>query len=74
MILLHLERAAVMGCVGVASWFFSGWVKPMAVAGMIFYGFAGINHTFVKSRNAHETTALVSNLFVSIVLLIAILN
>jgi len=56
----------------VCSWFFPTWLVPAAVAGMIFYGLAGINHIAAK-RNSHQTIALLSDLFVAAVLLGAIL-
>ena len=60
------------GSVGVCSWLFPTWLEPAAVAGMIFYGLAGINHIAAK-RNSHQTIALLSDLFVAAVLLGAIL-
>jgi hypothetical protein len=61
-----------IGSVGVCSWFFPAWLMPAAVAGMVFFGLAGINHITAR-RNSHQTIALVSDLFVAAVLLGAIL-
>lgn len=57
-----------IGCVGAGSIFASGWVVPTAVAGAIFYGLAGINHAIHKRRNRLQNTAMVSDLFVALVL------
>lgn len=57
-----------MGAIGVSSLAAPGWTVPAAVAGAIFLGLAGINHALQKPRGAHENLAMVSDLFVALVL------
>jgi hypothetical protein len=59
-----------IGCIGAGSIFAPGWIGPTAVAGAIFYGLAGINHASHKKRNRLQNTAMVSDLFVAVVLVI----
>jgi hypothetical protein len=59
-----------IGCVGAGSIFAPGWVVPTAIAGAIFYGLAGINHATHEKRNRLQNTAMVSDLFVAVVLMI----
>ena len=58
-----------IGITGFASMFFPGWVLPAGVAGMVFYGLAGINHVMHKKRNRLQTVAMISDLFVAAILL-----
>jgi hypothetical protein len=62
-----------VGTVGIISVFSSTWVMPSAVAGCLFYGFAGIRHVVRGRRNALETTAMASDLFLFGVLLVYII-
>jgi hypothetical protein len=57
-----------MGSVGLASQASPSWVTPVAMLGAIYYGLAGINHCFHKSRNKLQNVALVSDLFAAVVL------
>jgi hypothetical protein len=59
-----------LGVVGILSIFFWEWIQPSALAGSIFLGLAGINHLLTKNKNIHEKTAMISNIIISIVLLI----
>ncbi len=58
-----------IGCVGAGSIFAPGWVVPTAIAGAIFYGLAGISHATHEKRNRLQNTAMVSDLFVAVVLM-----
>jgi len=58
-----------LGVMGAASIYSPSWAPPTAVAGVIFYGLAGINHLTHKSRNKLENVAMISDLFVAAILL-----
>ena len=58
-----------MGILGLSTIFRSSWVMPAAIAGGLFYGLVGIRHLTAKARNHLENSAMVSDLFVFIVLL-----
>lgn len=58
-----------IGSVGVASIFQPSWRVAAALAGTIFYGLAGLGHIARKRRNNLANVAMVSDLFVSGVLL-----
>jgi hypothetical protein len=62
-----------IGCIGAASLVVDGWWKPAAIAGAIFYGLAGINHTRHPGRNRLQNIAMVSDLFIAVVLSVALL-
>jgi hypothetical protein len=59
-----------MGLLGIGTIFNSLWIMPSAIAGGLFYGLAGIRHLTKKERNLFENRAMLSDLFVFIVLLI----
>jgi hypothetical protein len=63
---------AAMGTVGTASLFVRGWTTPMAIVGVVFYGLAGVNHLTDHDRNRLQNVAMVSDLFVAAVLLVAL--
>jgi hypothetical protein len=58
-----------IGALGVVSLFLPSWRMAAALVGMIFYGLAGFGHVAQKHRNNLANVALVSDLFVSGVLL-----
>jgi len=58
-----------LGLLGIGSILKPAWVIPVAIAGCLFLGLAGIRHFATKHRNILENIALSSNLFVAIVLL-----
>ena len=60
---------AAFGVAGVASLFAQGWVTPLALAGGIFYGLAGINHVLHSHRNRLQSVAMISDLFAAALLL-----
>ncbi len=59
-----------IGVLGIYSVFNSSWVMPAAIAGCLFYGLAGINHLFMKKRNRIENIAMISDIFIMLVLII----
>jgi hypothetical protein len=46
----------------------SGWAAPAALAGGVFFALAGWKHLAAKERNATRTVAMVSDLFMALVL------
>ena len=57
------------GVVGLASLALPSFVPPAAIASGIFYAVAGVEHVRSKHRGTNETIALVSDLFIAVVLL-----
>jgi len=58
-----------IGIAGTLSLGFGGWALPLALAGGIFYGLAGINHALQPHRNRLEQVAMGTDLFAAVVLL-----
>lgn len=58
-----------LGIVGVLSLWLPSWQLAAALAGGLFYMLAGINHALQKHRNRLENVAMVSDLFVGLILL-----
>lgn len=58
-----------IGTIGVATFAAPDWTLPAAIAGGIFYGLAGLNHVRHSERNRIENVAMVSDLFIALVLL-----
>lgn len=56
------------GIVGMVSLGKPGFVMPVAISAGIFYGIAGIRHFAESDRTRNETIAMVSDLFVGLVL------
>jgi hypothetical protein len=59
-----------IGILGVASLHFKSWVVPSALYGLIFFGLAGIRHIANQKRNALETVATVSDIWIAMICLI----
>jgi len=57
-----------IGLIGLLSLIQSGWTVPAAIAGGLFYGLAGIKHLIRGDRNSTETIAMISDLFIFLVL------
>ena len=57
-----------IGAIALISIFSSAWVMPAASAGCLFYGLAGIRHVVQRNRNPLENTAMISDLFIFVVL------
>jgi hypothetical protein len=58
-----------IGLVGVVSAFSASWRPAASLAGSVFYGLAGANHALRPHRSKHENIAMVSDLWVAVVLL-----
>jgi hypothetical protein len=56
------------GVVGVTSLAKPGFALPVAIAAAIFYGIAGIRHVAGSDRTRNENIAMISDLFVFVVL------
>ena len=63
-----------MGFLGMASVLRPGWVVPAALVGGLYYGLAGLGHVFQKGRNAKENMALISDIFIFLLLITFILK
>lgn len=50
-----------MGTVAASSLFQMNWIVPVAIAGAIYYGLAGLDHFGQKTRNTNEYIAMISN-------------
>jgi hypothetical protein len=61
------------GLIGIMSLFFPTWRIVSAFGSGIFYGIAGVNHLIKKPAGPNETIALVSDIFIFIVLLVYVL-
>lgn len=56
------------GAVGLMSLARPGFVLPAAISAAIFYGLAGIRHVMHGGRGANQNIAMISDLFVFLVL------
>ena len=61
-----------IGLIGVGSALFPAWLEAGALSGGAFYALAGINHLLQPHRGRLERIAMVSDLFVGAVLLLAL--
>jgi len=59
-----------IGIVGLCSLFAPSWLTPSAIAGCVFYSLAGINHLLARERNRLQNVAMLSNLFLVVVLVL----
>jgi hypothetical protein len=57
-----------IGLLGASGLFNPGGITPAAIAGGLFYGLAGVQRLIKGDRNAKETIAMVSDLFIFLVL------
>jgi hypothetical protein len=57
-----------IGLIGIAALAMKAWVVPAAIACGLFYGLAGIQHAASSHRSRLETIAMISDLFIFIVL------
>jgi hypothetical protein len=57
-----------MGTLALASLAVPGWAVPAAVVGGLYYGLAGLGHALNKKRNTNEQVALVSDLWIFLLL------
>ena len=58
-----------MGTAGIASLLVPGWTMAIALAGGLFYLFAGVNHALRPHANSRERLAMISDLLMAVVLL-----
>jgi hypothetical protein len=56
-----------IGLVGSLCLLFPEWMMPAGLTGTVFYALAGINHLLHKPRARNQSIAMVSDLFVAIV-------
>ncbi len=56
------------GVVGVASLAKPSFILPAAISAAIFYGVAGIRHVVDSDRTRNENIAMISDLFIALVL------
>ncbi len=59
-----------IGAIGLVSFLRPEWQLAGALAGGIFYVLAGVNHLVRRGRNRLENVAMVSDLFVGLILLV----
>jgi hypothetical protein len=59
-----------IGLLGALTLLNRQWIAPAAIVGGLFYGLAGIKHLVKGDRNATENIAMISDLFIAIVLAI----
>lgn len=57
-----------IGLIGALALIQAQWIVPAAIAGGLYYGLAGINHLLTTDRNAAENMAMISDLFIFVVL------
>ena len=57
-----------IGLLGALALFVNAWIAPAALVGGLFYGLAGAQHALKRERNGAETVAMVSDLFIFLVL------
>ena len=57
-----------VGLLGVASIWATSFVLPVAIAGAIFYGAAGVQHVMQKGKSGNETLAMATDLLAFVVL------
>lgn len=63
-----------IGFLGICSIFRGGWLIPAAIVGGLYYGLAGAGHIFHRGKNAKEYTAMITDWFVFLVLLVFVLR
>jgi hypothetical protein len=60
------------GLVGIASVARPGFVLPVAIIAAVFYGIAGIRDAMADGRTGNQNVAMVSDLFMSLILAVYI--
>jgi hypothetical protein len=63
-----------IGTLGICSLYRPGWILPAAVAGGLYLGLAGLLHIFRKQKNAMEQTAMITDAFAFLVLLVVVVK
>jgi hypothetical protein len=57
-----------IGLIGALALLRSDWIMPAAIAGALFYALAGAMHLIKGERNGAENIAMISDLFIALVL------
>jgi hypothetical protein len=57
-----------MGFLGICSVFHADWILPGAIVGGLYYGLAGLGHAFKKEKNTKERIAMISDVFIFVLL------
>ena len=57
-----------IGLLGALALLRNEWITPAAIAGGLFYALAGIKHLIKGERNGAETIAMISDLFIALML------
>jgi hypothetical protein len=60
---------AAMGAIGIVAVFVPAFILPAAIVTGLYYAQAGIGHLRHGGRNAHRNLAMISDLFVAVMLL-----
>jgi hypothetical protein len=63
-----------IGLIALLSLWFREWTVPAAVAGVIFFGLAGIQHMRNKPETSGEKLAMWSDLFIAVVLVLCLVG
>jgi hypothetical protein len=58
-----------IGLINLLSLFYPDWRVPAAIAGGLYFGLAGLMHVFKRPASRNELIALVSDLFIFVVVL-----
>ena len=56
------------GVIGIISLAKPSFTLPVAISATIFYGIAGIRHVAESNRNRNENVAMISDLFIALIL------
>lgn len=56
------------GLLGMLTLFFPAWLLPAALVSGVFYASAGLIHVFQHTRNTEENIAMVSDLWIAVIL------
>lgn len=59
-----------LGIASIVSLLYPEWVPALALAGMIFYALAGIQHIFNKPESRAEIVAMISDLWLAGILIV----
>lgn len=62
-----------LGAVGIISLFFPNWRMASAFSGGLFMGIAGINHIIKKPEGVNESIAMISDIFIAIMMIVFII-
>jgi hypothetical protein len=63
-----------LGLIGMLSILQSAWRMPVALAGGLYFGLAGMLHVFKKLESRNEVIALVSDLYIFLIMLLYLLT